>query len=190
MTTMTRFETAAPARLAAGFAAAALSHLTVQTAAIAAFYAACAPVPFPPWSTAPVPPLGVPVTLSAAFWGGLWGAAYAALEPRLTARLGWWRGGLAFGALPLLALWFVALPLKGLPVGGGFAPSVMLVAVVLHAVFGLGTAAFFRAGLRLAGRGAPVRPGALPLAALLAAALASALAVGLHRYLTFLGGLG
>src|SRR5829696_6055319 len=72
--------------------------------------------------------------------GGLWGMVYAFLEPRLTARLGWWSGGLAFGALPLLALWFVALPLKGLPVGGGFTLSGMLVAIVLHAGFGLGVA--------------------------------------------------
>ena len=145
-------------RLAGGFAAAALAVLTVQSATLAIFYAAGAPVPFPPWSMAPVPPLGVPVTLSAAFWGGLWGVAYALLEPRLTARLGWWAGGLAFGALPLLALWFVALPLKGLPVGGGFAPAGVLVAVVLHAVFGVGTAAFFRAGRGLLGRGARLTP--------------------------------
>ncbi len=142
-------------RLMVGFIAAFLSVLTVQSAAVAALHAAGAPAP-PPWSTAPVPPLGVPQILSSAFWGGLWGAAYALLEPRLTARLGWWAGGLAFGALPLLAFWFVALPLKGLPVGGGFAPAGVVVAVVLHAVFGLGTAAFFRAGRRPAGRGVPL----------------------------------
>ncbi len=59
---MTRFETApraggactlpgvsaTPTRLAAGFAAAALSHLTVQSGAIAAFYVAGAPVPSRP----------------------------------------------------------------------------------------------------------------------------------------------
>ncbi len=39
---------ATPARLAAGFAAAALSHLTVQSGAIAAFYVAGAPVPSRP----------------------------------------------------------------------------------------------------------------------------------------------
>ena len=45
----------------------------------------------------PVPPLGVPKSLSLAFWAGLWGVAYALLEPRLTALLGWWAGGLVFG---------------------------------------------------------------------------------------------
>jgi hypothetical protein len=136
-----------------GFVAGFLSVLIFQSGLIAILHAAGA-VPLAPWSMAPVPPFGVPQTLSAAFWGGLWGVAYALLEPRLTARLGWWAGGLAFGVLPLLALWFVALPLKGLPVGGGFAPSGVAVAVVLHAVFGLGTAAFFRAGRGLLGRGA------------------------------------
>jgi hypothetical protein len=106
----------------------------------------------------PVPPFGVPQSLSAAFWGGLWGIAYALLEPRLTARLGRWSGGLAFGAvLPVLVLWLVVLPLKGQPVGGGFAPpSRVLLTVVVHAAFGLGTALVFRLGLRLAGRRTPL----------------------------------
>src|SRR3546814_5072860 len=39
-----------------------------------------APVPFAPWSMAPVSPFGVPQTLSAAFFGGLWGIAYAAAD--------------------------------------------------------------------------------------------------------------
>jgi hypothetical protein len=61
--------------------------------------------------------------------------AYAFLEPTLTARLGWWQGGLVFGAvLPVLVLWFVVMPLKGLPIGGGFALSSVLQHIVLNAV--------------------------------------------------------
>ena len=52
----------------------------------------------------------------------------------------------------------MTLTLKGLPVGGGFAPAGVAVAVVLHAVFGLGTAAFFRAGREFLGRGARLTP--------------------------------
>jgi hypothetical protein len=141
-----------PTRIAVGFVAGFLAVLTFQSGLIAILHAAGA-VPFAPWSLAPVPPFGVPRSLSAAFWGGLWGIAYALLEPRLTARLGWWAGGLAFGAvLPVLVLWFVVLPLKGQPVGGGFGASRVLLTVVIHAAFGLGTAVIFRAGLRLAGR--------------------------------------
>jgi len=142
-----------PIRIAVGFVAGFLAVLTFQSGLVAILHAAGA-VPFAPWSLAPVPPFGVPRSLSAAFWGGLWGIAYALLEPRLTARLGWWLGGLAFGAvLPVLVLWFVVLPLKGQPIGGGFAPpSRVLLTVVIHAAFGLGTAVIFRLGLRLAGR--------------------------------------
>ena len=140
-----------PTRVAVGFVAGFLAVLTFQSALVAILYAAGA-VPFAPWSLAPVPPFGAPRSLSAAFWGGLWGIAYALLEPRLTARLGWWAGGLAFGAvLPVLVLWFVVLPLKGQPVGGGFGASRVLLTAVIHAAFGLGTAVIFRVGLRLAG---------------------------------------
>src|SRR4051812_21031671 len=66
-------------------------------------YPAGAPVPFPPWGMMPVPPLGGPQAPPAGFWGGVGGLLLAVPEPRLTARLGWWQGGLAFGALPLLA---------------------------------------------------------------------------------------
>ena len=58
----------------------------------------------------------------------------------------------------MLVLWLVVLPLKGQPVGGGFAPpSRVLLTVVIHAVFGLGTAILFRFGLRLSRRWAPSR---------------------------------
>jgi hypothetical protein len=146
-----------PTRLVVGFVAGSLAVLTFQSGLVAVLHAAGA-LPFAPWRMTPVPPFGVPQSLSAAFWGGLWGVAYALLEPRLTARLGWWAGGLAFGAvLPVLVLWLVVLPLKGQPVGGGFAPpSRVLLTVVIHAVFGLGTAILFRFGLRFAHRRAPL----------------------------------
>src|SRR3712207_8500337 len=81
-----------PPRLLLGFLAGFLSVLIFQSGLVAVLHAAGA-VPSAPWSLAPVPPFGVPRSLSAAFWGGLWGVAYALLEPRLTARLGWWPGG-------------------------------------------------------------------------------------------------
>ena len=93
---------APPVRVAGGFVAGFLSVLIFSHGLIAVFYAAGI-FPFAPWNLTPVPPLGVPQVLSGAFWGGLWGIAYALLEPRLTARLGWWAGGLVFGAvLPML----------------------------------------------------------------------------------------
>ncbi|HKY93865.1 MAG TPA: hypothetical protein VJL84_01115 [Kiloniellales bacterium] len=139
-------------RFVAGFLAGFVSVLVFSNGAIALYQLAGVAVPFPPWSMAPVPPLGVPQTLSAAFFGGLWGIAYAAAEPWLTARLGWLAGGLVFGALPLLVLWFVVFPLKDIPVGGGFSASGVQQGIVLHAAFGVGLASLFRIARRFTGR--------------------------------------
>jgi len=138
--------TALPARLATGFAAAFISVWTFSMGTFVVFQAAGAPLPFPPWSMMPVPPLGVPQIVSSAFWGGLWGVLYALLEPRLTARFSWWLGGLVYGLLPLLVAWFVVLPLKGMPVAGGFMPAGVLLGLASHTLWGLGTALFFRLG--------------------------------------------
>jgi hypothetical protein len=94
----------------------------------------------------------VPKTVSLGFWAGLWGLAYALLEPRLTARLGWLLGGLVFGALPLAVTWLVVLPLKGLGIGGGFHLAMVLIGIGFHAAFGIGVAINFRSGLVLARR--------------------------------------
>jgi hypothetical protein len=138
-------------RLFLGFFAGSLSHLIFQGGLGSILYAAYL-VPALPWSLMPVPPLGVPKSLSLAFWAGLWGLAYAVLEPRLTALLGWWLGGLVFGLAPLVVYWFVVLPLKGVGIGGGFHPAMVPIEVAFHAVFGIGTAIIFRCGLALARR--------------------------------------
>ena len=139
-------------RLALGFGAGVLSHLVFQGAFGSALYAAHI-LPSLPFSLAPVPPLGVPRTLSLGFWAGLWGVLYAGLEPRITARLGRWLGGIAFGVLPLLGHWFVALPLRGAGVGGGFHAGTVPIEIGFHLAFGLGLAVLLRAGLPLAERG-------------------------------------
>ncbi len=139
-------------RLFLGFIAGFLSHLIFQGAFGSILYAAHL-VPSLPWNLAPIPPLGVPKTLSLGFWAGLWGLTYVLLERRLTARFGWWLGGLVFGlALPLVAYWFVVLPLKGFGVGGGFHLAMVPIEVGFHAVFGIGTAIIYRIGIVLTGR--------------------------------------
>ncbi|HEX2554314.1 MAG TPA: hypothetical protein VHL98_11465 [Microvirga sp.] len=148
-------------RILFGFAAGFLSHLIFQGALGAGLYAAHL-APALPWSLKPVPPFGIPLSLNLGFWAGLWGVAYALLEPRLTDRLGRWPGGVAFGlAGPLLVFWFVILPIKGLGLGGGFHAEMVPIHVAFHAVFGLGLAVFFRSGLALVQRRA--RPFAEPL---------------------------
>jgi hypothetical protein len=138
-------------RLLLGFLAGLLSHLIFQGAFGSILYAAHV-LPTLPWSLMPVPPLGVPKTISLGFWAGLWGLAYVLLEPRLTARFGWWLGGLVFGVLPLAVLWFVVLPLKGLGIGGGFHLAKVPIEVGFHAAFGIGVSIIFRLGLVLARR--------------------------------------
>lgn len=138
-------------RFLLGFSAGALSHVIFQGALGAILYAADL-VPELVWSTKPVPPFGVPTTLNNMFWDGLWGIAYALLEPRLTARLGRMPGGLVFGFAPLLVYWFVVLPLKGAGVGGGFDADKVSLQVAFDAIVGLGTAVIFWAGLRLTRR--------------------------------------
>jgi hypothetical protein len=75
-------------RLVLGFVAGFLSHLIFQGAFWSALYAANL-LPGLPWSLAPVPPLGVPRSLSLGFWAWLWGVVYVLLEGQLTALLGW-----------------------------------------------------------------------------------------------------
>ena len=148
-------------RLFLGFMAGFLSHLIFQGAFGSILYAAHL-VPALPWSLMPVPPLGVPRSLNLGFWAGLWGVAYILLEPRLTARFGWWLGGLVFGlALPLVVYWFVVLPLKGFGIGGGFHLAMVPIEVGFHAIFGIGTAIIFRSGLVLARRWVRASPVAL-----------------------------
>ena len=144
-------------RLVLGFVAGFFSHLIFQGAFGSVLYAASL-LPVLPWSLAPVPPLGVPSSLSLGFWAGLWGVVYVLLEGRLTARFGWWGGGLVFGVLPLAVYWFVVLPVKGLGVGGGFHPSMVPIEVGFHAIFGLGVAILFRCGLVAAGGSWTSRP--------------------------------
>jgi hypothetical protein len=140
-----------PTLLLLGFLAGALSHLIFQGALGTVLYAANL-LPGLIWSLMPVPPLGVPKTLSLAFWAGLWGVVYALLERRLTALFGWWVGGLVFGVAPLLVHWFVAQPLKGL---GGLHPGMVPIEIAFHLVFGIGTAIIFRSGLGFAPRRIP-----------------------------------
>ena len=76
-------------RILFGFIAGALSHVIFQ-GALGTLYFAADMIPALPWSLKPVPPFGVPTTVNFAFWAGLWGIAYALLEPRLTPVWGVW----------------------------------------------------------------------------------------------------
>ena len=127
-------------RIARGFAAGFIAVLLFHQGALLILHRAGI-TPAVPWALAPVPPLGVPAVLSAAFWGGVWGIVFVLLSPRLGRGAGYWVASALFGAVALtLVAWFVVLPLKGLPVGGGFAWPAVIVGPIVNGAWGLGTA--------------------------------------------------
>ncbi|MFI5015123.1 MAG: hypothetical protein ACHQAY_22540 [Hyphomicrobiales bacterium] len=94
---------------------------------------------------APTAPFGVPSLFSAAFFGGLWGILFAFAEPRFPQGPAYWVTAFLFGAILLdLVLWFVVAPLKGRPLGYGFAPRGMSIGVFLHGVWGGGMGLIYR----------------------------------------------
>ena len=130
-------------RLIFGFFAGALAVVTFHQGAVAlltAFGALSTNV----YSMRPVPPIGVPQIVSQAFWGGVWGIAFAAVAPRLRRDTSYWLAALILGALVLpLVGWFVVAPLKGQPIASGWVPSRMLSGVLINGAWGVGMAAIF-----------------------------------------------
>jgi len=97
-----------------------------------------------PWVMAPTPPMGVPSVISLAFWGGLWGIALW-LMIRGSGGSKYWLLAVVLGAiLPTLVAFFVVFPMKGLPVGGGWKPDLIVGALLLNGAWGLGVALFLR----------------------------------------------
>jgi hypothetical protein len=126
---------AAQTRAFLGFIAAAIAVLTFHQGMIAALHA-IGWVPFAPYRTMPVPPLGVPVIVSNCFWGGLYGALFGLAMPRFTWPM--WLCGLILGLIAVLVGWFIVAPLKGGPIGGGWVPASMLRSIVINGFWGLG----------------------------------------------------
>jgi len=128
-------------RLALGFVAGFLATLTFHQIGIWILHAV-GYIPFAAWATAPKPPFGVPSVISLSFWGGVWGIIFVLIEPWLRRSPGgYWVGATVFGAIvPTLVLMFVVFPLRGQPVGAGFAMNLVLTFVLVHALWGLGTA--------------------------------------------------
>ena len=130
-----------------GFLAGAASVLVFHQGAVALFHQ-LGLTAREAYSVHPTRPWSVPVVWSLAFWGGIWGIVLSlALERLEGARL--LVAALVFGAvLPTLVAWFVVAPLKGQPMGGGFAPAGVALALVANGLWGLGTGI----GLALFGR--------------------------------------
>jgi hypothetical protein len=97
-----------------------------------------------PYVIRPVPPFGVPLVLSSAFWGGVWGIVFAVTERQFPRGVAYWVAAILFGAVVLtLVAWFLVAPLKGTPVAAGFNPASMAVGPLVNGAWGLGTALLF-----------------------------------------------
>jgi hypothetical protein len=130
-----------------GFVAGALAVLLFHQGAVALLYA-MGITPRPPYGLQPTQPFGVPQIWSITFWGGVWGAVFAALLARLSGARLVAAATLLGVVLPTLVAWFVVAPLKGQPIAAGFAPMAMLIGPIVNGAWGLGTGI----GLALFGR--------------------------------------
>jgi len=128
-----------------GFLAGAVGVLVFHQIAVLILHA-LGVIPFAPYSLEPVPPLGVPRVLSAAFWGGLWGIALAALIEGLPRADRLWVALVFGGILPSLVAALVVTPIKGGDMGRWMQLSTMIVAFVVNGAWGIGTALAYRAG--------------------------------------------
>lgn len=141
-TTMVR-PRAGPRRYIAGFFAAFLATLVFHQIGVELCHL-IGLTPGRPYDFTGVPPWGVPKLISLAFWGGVWGFAFVAVERGFTHWPGgYWGGAIIFGAIvPTAFSWFVVSQLKGLPLGYGFRFPGLLVGPIVNGLWGLGTGVF------------------------------------------------
>lgn len=130
-----------PGGFAAGFIATLVFHQAVLAVLFAVDFVGIQPFPYQ--ATAP---LGVPAIWSLAFWGGVWGLVFVAVERWFPKSGGYWAAALVFGALfPSLVAWFVVFPLKGVEMAGGFRLAGLVTGLAVNGAWGLGTGLLLRA---------------------------------------------
>lgn len=119
-----------------GFIAGALAYLVFHQGAFWALTQAGV-VDASTWSMVSTKPFGVPQVVSSMVWTGLWGVLGAVVVPRLSVPR--WLGWMLFAAVVVtLVNWFIVLPLKGSPIGGGFKLPGVVVAPLVYSIWGLG----------------------------------------------------
>lgn len=120
-------------RAVLGFVAGALSVLTFHQGMIGVLHATHV-IAWRPFPISRVPPFGVPLVFDLAFWGGLWGALFALVAPRLPGTH--WVQGIGLGIAANLVAWFVIPPLRGHPVTHN--AREMGVDLIINCFWGLG----------------------------------------------------
>src|SRR5215470_16554142 len=120
------------------FVAGFLSTLVFHQGMLAILHAAGS-ISRAPFSMQPTHPLGVPAVISLAFWGGIWGIVLWMLIARYQGSVLYWILAIVLGAVgPSLVALFVVMPMKGQPAAGGGKASLIMGALLLNGVWGLG----------------------------------------------------
>lgn len=133
-----------PVRVLFGFLAGFLATLIFHQVLLALLWAAGI-APFAPFPMTATVPLGVPAVFSLAFWGGVWGILFALIDGGFPSGFGYWVVAFLFGAvLPSAVALLVVVPLKGGPLGGGWAPALLLTVFLINGAWGVGTGLFLR----------------------------------------------
>lgn len=131
-----------PKRILLGFVAGFLATLTFHQGGLALLHASGLTDRAAYGMTA-TKPLGVPAVISLAFWGGVWGIALATFLSRVAR--GYYVRAFSFGAaLPTLVALFVVAPMKGMPMAAGGDAKIIVGALILNGLWGLGTALLLR----------------------------------------------
>jgi hypothetical protein len=127
-----------PTRILFGFTAGFIATLTLNQLTVLILYH-IGVSPLSGYSTARTG-VGVPMVLSSAFWGGVWGILFSLVHHRFPAHRGYWVTAFFFGAVVLSAVFlFVVLPLKGQPAGGGWDLSLLITVFLANGAWGIGT---------------------------------------------------
>lgn len=131
-------------RIFTGFIAGFVATLVFHQLAVTILHA-IGLAPFGAWNFSATAPLGVPAVLSLSFWGGIWGILMLLVHQRFGHGSKYWINAFLFGGLvtSFVAL-FIVVPLKGGPLGGGFAPTLLLTVFIINGVWGIATAWLYR----------------------------------------------
>lgn len=133
--------------LVLGFIAAGIAVLTVHQAIVYGLVGAkFLPPTSQPWSTAAIAPFGIPKILNDVFWGGLWGALFAAIWPKIPGGSMWLRGLLYGLMIAVVSNWILLPFIRGTLLSmprqvffAGFDPTRMAATLLILGGFGLAT---------------------------------------------------
>jgi hypothetical protein len=109
----------------------------------------------PPYPIDGVPPFGVPRIVNLCFWGGVWGAVFGLVLPRLPGSQPIWVHGLGLGIAAALVGLFIVPAIKGLPIAGGWSSLAFMRSFLINGFWGIGVGVIFPVLMRMLARRRP-----------------------------------